>query len=172
MRQAATALPQFATVAEQDFSHWSTRELSARLAGLRHERAGTTVVIGRLVVERSEIHASIKEKRGVRALYYDLDLMCTWEGHCAIGRGSEPPGCIKGEFRLYNVGQDTKFQDGGDEATSYLFSLGFPLQYQKDEECELWARQIKFEAQELFDRVSEVVSTWVTDLIAKAAKAK
>jgi hypothetical protein len=31
------------------------------------------------------VHASIQERRGRRALYYDLDLVLHWTGHCALG---------------------------------------------------------------------------------------
>ena len=159
----------FAHVQEQDFTFWSQKYLSARLKGLRHERAGTTIVVGGFDERRSEIHASIKSKRGKgKSLFYDLDLMLTWVGHSAIGRGSEGAGKIVGEFRLYNVGQDTKFEVGGDMHTSYLYSLGFEAKYHNDDNCELWAQQIKFEAAELFEIVSGEVGKWVEELVAKA----
>jgi tetratricopeptide (TPR) repeat protein len=159
---------------EQDFSHWSSGELSRRLKGLRHERAGTSIVIEELLLERSEVHASVKEKRGKGpSLFYDLDLMCTWIGHCAIGRAStDSPGCIRGEFRLYNVSQATKFEDGGDPATSYHYSLGLPVEFHNDAKCELWARQIKFEAAQLFFHCSTVVGGWVKDMVTKASASR
>ena len=75
---------------------------------------------------------------------------------------------MKGEFRLYNVGQDTKFEEGGDMHTSYLYSLGFPTTYHDDEKIDLWAQQVKFEAAELFELVSNEVKRWADDLSAKA----
>ena len=160
----------FASVQEKDFSFWSEKALQARLTGLRHERGGTTIVVEALDTKRSEIHASIKSKRGRgKSLFYDLDLMLIWVGHCALGRRpGEGAGRIKGEFRLYNVGQDTKFEVGGDLHTSYLYSLGFPTQYHNDDEIDLWAQQVKFEAAELFELVSGEVKKWEADLVAKA----
>ena len=206
-------------LAEQDFSHWARRELSSRLHGLRHARAGATIVVERLDEARSEVHvpssrrtsppqllvgchplttllvsqvhASVQEKRGKRALYYDLDLLCHWVGHCAIGREESEPAEMRGEFRLYNVGQDTQFRVDGDLQTSYLYTLGFPSQYSDDERyalrvpferilwppsslphvyrCDLWARHLKYEASELFDLVSNLVSVWVKDFVKKAS---
>ena len=147
------------------------------------------------------MHASIQERRGRRALYYDLDLVLHWTGHCALGEqtlgeeaGHAPEttahtiqGVIKGhqgssrvikttahtiqgEFRLYNVGQDTQFNLGGDPHTSYLYSVGVPVQFHNDERCELWARHLKYEASELFELVSALVGQVVTDLVRKAER--
>ena len=44
-----------AALAEHDFSHWARRALAARLGGLRHARAGATVVVDRMDDERSEV---------------------------------------------------------------------------------------------------------------------
>ena len=33
---------------------------------------------------------------------------------------------MDGVFKLYNVGQDTKFEPGGDKETSYMYELGRP----------------------------------------------
>ena len=52
--------------------------------------------------------------------------------------------------------------------TSYMYSLGFPANYHKDDECELWARHMKYEASELFTLVSELVGRWAVDLRKKA----
>ena len=94
---------------------------------------------------------------------------CEWTGRSEVGRGSgAPAGEMRGEFRLFNVGQDTSFQVDGDPHTSYLYSLGFPANYHDDDECELWARQVKYEAAELFDLVSSLVTKWVGDLVIKA----
>lgn len=159
----------FASVQELDFSFWSEKALAARLANLRHERCGTIIIVEGLDLARSQVHASIKSKRGQgKSLFYDLDLMLTWVGHCNLGCDHQGAGRMEGEFRLYNVGQDTKFEVDGDMHTSYLYSLGFPVQYHNDDGCELWARQVKFEAAELFELVSRVVTKWVDDLVAKA----
>ena len=168
---AGEGLPRIASVAEQDFSHWARRTLASRVVGLRHANAGATVVVDSFDEARSEVHASIKEKRGKRSLYYDLDLLLHWTGHCALdeaGRRTETHQTMKGEFRLYNVGQDTKFEVGGDPHTSYLYSLGFAAKFHKDEDCELWARLLKYEASELFELVSALVGAFVKDLIRKA----
>ena len=77
---------------------------------------------------------------------------------------------IQGEFRLFNVGQDTQFNLGGDPHTSYLYSVGVPVQFHNDERCELWARHLKYEASELFELVSALVGQVVTDLVRKAER--
>ena len=123
------------------------------------------------------MHASIQERRGRRALYYDLDLVLHWTGHCALGEptlgkeaGQTTAHTIQGEFRLFNVGQDTQFHLGGDPHTSYLYSVGVPAQFHNDERCELWARHLKYEASELFELVSALVGQVVTDLVRKAER--
>ena len=60
---------------------------------------------------------------------------------------------MTGEFRLYNVGQDTKFKVGGDMETSYLYSLGYETTYHGDD-LPIWAAHLKYEASELYDKVS------------------
>ena len=75
---------------------------------------------------------------------------------------------MRGEFRLYNVGQETTLRVGGDAHTSYLYSLGFPQQYHDDDACELWARHLKVEAAELFEIVGRLVERWVQDFVRKA----
>ena len=68
------------------------------------------------------------------------------------------------------VGQDTQFNLGGDPHTSYLYSVGVPVQFHNDERCELWARHLKYEASELFELVSAIVGQVVTDLVRKAER--
>ena len=76
----------FASVQELDFSFWSEKALAARLANLRHERCGTIIIVEGLDLARSQVHASIKSKRGQgKSLFYDLDLMLAWVGHCNLG---------------------------------------------------------------------------------------
>ena len=97
--------------------------------------------------------------------------MLLWTGTCALGEdghATETARTMRGEFRLYNVGQDTKFEVGGDAHTSYLYSLGFPAKFHNDEQCELWARHLKYEASELFELVSALVGRFVADLVDKA----
>ena len=85
----------------------------------------------------------------------------TWQGN---PKGKSE---MDGVFRLYNVGQDTKFQLGGDKETSYMYELGFPQHYFG--QCDLWAELIKAAAADLFDLVAAVVEKWVAELTAKAA---
>ena len=58
-----------AALAEHDFSHWARGALAARLGGLRHARAGATVVVDRMDEDRSEV-------------------TCNCRGHCS---GSQTP---------------------------------------------------------------------------------
>jgi tetratricopeptide (TPR) repeat protein len=54
-----------AALAEHDFSHWARRALAARLGGLRHARAGATVVVDRMDDERSEVTSVCPDHRPV-----------------------------------------------------------------------------------------------------------
>ena len=62
---------------------------------------------------------------------------------------------MQGIMKMYNIGQDTKFELGGDKETSYMFELGFHPKYHG--ECEPWATQIKDEIAELFELVSHLI---------------
>lgn len=118
---------------------------------------------------QSEIHASVKQKRGKRALFYDLSLVLGWHAERAAGGGGGDSGAsheMDGIFRLYNVGQDTKYNPGGDKETSYMYELGFPRQHFGPSEP--WAEAIKLAAADLFDLVAAVVERWVAELTAKA----
>ena len=66
----------------------------------------------------SEIETSIKEKNGKRALYYDINMTFVWEGKSRLGRHKDNYGKIEGIYRMYNIGQDTKFELGGDRDMS------------------------------------------------------
>ena len=48
---------------------------------------------------------------------------------------------MEGILKMYNVGQDTKFELGGDKETSYMYELGFAPQYHGA--CDAWADEIK-----------------------------
>ena len=71
------------------------------------------------------------------------------------GTGAKQAGEMVGVFRMYNVGQDTRFVPGGDKETSYMYELGFPPQYHGA--CEPWATQIKDEVPELFEIVAKII---------------
>ena len=73
---------------------------------------------------------------------------------------------MDGVFKLYNVGQDTKFEPGGDKETSYMYELGFPQKWYGPSEP--WAEAVKLAAADLFDLVASVVERWVKELTTKA----
>ena len=184
-------------VQETDLSHWSTQYLRREIDALKREPQtgavegapfalytdGVTVSSRGLNVEQSDIHASVKQKRGARALFYDLSLVVKWHAECVPpgggggsgrggggggGGGGDKEGVkqMDGIFRLYNVGQDTKFNPGGDKETSYMYELGFPREHYG--QSEPWAELTKAAAADLFDLVAEIVQRWAKELTAKA----
>ena len=110
----------------------------------------------------------MKEKRGRRALYYDASLVLDWKGTTTLGlRPGEEPRGMAGVFKLYNVGQDTRFCPGGDKETSYMYELGFPRDYYGPSAP--WAEEVKAEAAELFHLVGALVSgEWAGALARRA----
>ena len=54
----------------------------------------------------------------------------------------ETTGEMVGVFRMYNVGQDTRFNPGGDKQTSYMYELGFDKKYHG--QSEQWAETVRF----------------------------
>merc|ERR1711957_1028049 len=112
--------------------------------------SGCNIEVLELNEEQSKIEASISTKRGVRALFYEMDLHLTWKGRAGPKlKPASGPSEMQGVFRLYNVAHDTKFQLGGDENTSYIYSMGFDHRLSGP-----WVEDIKTEAGELFDYVA------------------
>ena len=163
---AIIAKPTIGYVRDIDLSVFSTNFLRKSLTEVVHKFADGDVRIDSLDQDQSEIHTSIKEKRGKRALYYDITLNFLWTGRSKLGRGRDNYGEIKGVMRMYNVGQDTKFELGGDKETSYMYELGFAPQYHNA--VEPWATQIKQEVPELF----ELVAKLITKQLVPAVEAK
>ncbi|CAK9009873.1 unnamed protein product [Durusdinium trenchii] len=142
-------------LAEQDFSHWALQRVKEGVLGVTHTaQNGATIEIVELQ-EHSKVSASITNKKGQRALYYDMDLHCAWLGKSA---GNE----MKGLIRVYNIAHDTKFELGGDENTSYMYQLGWDQRVSGS-----WAEALKTEAAELFDLVALKVDRVIKELRAK-----
>ena len=155
-------------LSERDLSHWAAQWLAERVKGLAHVAGGCRIEVAGLNAAASEIHASMKEKRGRRALYYDASLVLDWKGTTTLGlRPGETPRGMAGVFKLYNVGQDTRFCPGGDKETSYMYELGFPRDYYGPSAP--WAEEVKAEAAELFHLVGALVSgEWAGALARRA----
>ena len=155
-------------LSERDLSHWAAQWLAERGKGLKHVAGGCWIDVVGLNAAASEIHASMKEKRGRRALYYDASLVLDWKGTTTLGlRPGEEPRGMAGVFKLYNVGQDTRFCPGGDKETSYMYELGFPRDYYGPSAP--WAEEVKAEAAELFHLVGALVSgEWAGALARRA----
>ena len=155
-------------LSERDLSHWAAQWLAERVKGLAHVAGGCRIEVTGLNAAASEVHASMKEKRGRRALYYDASLVLDWKGTTTLGlRPGEEPRGMAGVFKLYNVGQDTRFCPGGDKETSYMYELGFPRDYYGPSAP--WAEEVKAEAAELFHLVGALVSgEWAGALARRA----
>ena len=96
---------------------------------------------------------------------------CRVDSGDRVGRARDSYGTMDGVLKMYNVGQDTKFELGGDKETSYMYELGFETKYHGA--CEPWATQLKEKAGELFEAVSEmVVSRFVPAVEAKGELVK
>ena len=144
-------------IAEQDFSHWATCRVREAIVGVSHtsQSGKATLEIVELQEQSTKISAAITNKKGKRALYYDMDLHCRWQGRSA---GNEMQGLI----RVYNIAHDTRFELGGDENTSYMYQLGWDQR-----QSGLWVDELKTEAAELFDLVAVKVDGVIKDLRSK-----
>eukprot|EP00913_Durusdinium_trenchii_P009504 g8933.t1 len=152
-------------LAEQDFSHWALQRVKEGVLGVTHTaQNGATIEIVELQ-EHSKVSASITNKKGQRALYYDMDLHCAWLGKSAgsldQAKGHYCPNEMKGLIRVYNIAHDTKFELGGDENTSYMYQLGWDQRVSGS-----WAEALKTEAAELFDLVALKVDRVIKELRA------
>mmetsp|Transcript_39061 Transcript_39061/g.72761 ORF Transcript_39061/g.72761 Transcript_39061/m.72761 type:complete len:454 (-) Transcript_39061:120-1481(-) len=143
-------------LAEQDFSHWTLARVCEAVVGVTHTaQSGATIEVREVQDQSTKVSASITNKRGKRALYYDMDLHCLWQGKSA---GQEMQGLI----RVYNIAHDTKFELGGDENTSYMYQLGWDQRKSGS-----WVDELKTEAAELFDLIAVKVDGVIKDLRKK-----
>ncbi len=163
-QSAMVHLPTVGYVRDIDLSKFAEGWLARELASVKHTWADGGVSVQELVAGGSEIHASVKEKRGKRALYYDLSLQVTWVGRSKLGRSTHAE--MSGVMKLYNIGQDTRFQLGGDKETSYMYEVGYLPQYHAA--TEPWATQVKEEVSELF----EIIATLIVKQFVPALEAK
>lgn len=160
----AASAPSGEYLQEQDFSHWAKRQVQEAVKGVSHSCAsGGHVEVIELDESQSKIQAAITTKKGSRALYYEMDLHCTWKGKAAKKLASgDGPDEMKGLIRVYNIAHDTKFQLGGDENTSYMYQLGWDHRMSG-----LWVEDLRTEAAELFDKIAERVDGVIKELRKK-----
>ena len=120
-------------------------------------------------VEKFEGHANVATKADKRALFYSIDVTLTWAAVPKKTKESEADPSlsdIRGVFRLYNVAQDTQFEPGGGDSTSFMYQLGHAPDVQSD-----LLDQIKAVGEELFHRFSGAIKFGVIDqLIRKCEK--
>ncbi|KOO31841.1 hypothetical protein Ctob_012841, partial [Chrysochromulina tobinii] len=176
-REGRVGLPTTGYIRDIDLSPYAAEWLAREVAGLSHRWRRTEpadkgiegkvegkVTITALELDKSEIHASIKEKRGKRSLFYDLSMQLKWS---ASSEAAGTSGEMYGVLKLYNVAQDTRFELGGDKETCYMYELGFPPQFHRAD-VPPWAARVREEAAELF----EMVATLVTSRFVPAVQSK
>jgi len=149
---------------EQDFTHWTTRQIQQIVKGIVHiGDSGCRIETGELNEDQSKIQASITTKKGTRALYYEMDLHISWKGKAAKKlKPDDAPGDLPGVIRVYNIAHDTKFELGGDENTSYIYSLGWDHRVSGP-----WVEDLRVEAAELFDKIAAKVDSVIEELKKK-----
>jgi len=149
---------------EQDFTHWTTRQIQQVVKGIVHSGdSGCRIETGELNEDQSKIQASITSKKGTRALYYEMDLHVSWKGKAAKKlKPEDGPGDLPGVIRIYNIAHDTRFEIGGDENTSYIYSLGWDQRMSGP-----WVEDLRVEAAELFDKIAAKVDAVIEELKKK-----
>ena len=148
--------PTIGYVRDIDLSTFATTWLRRELTECKCKWSDGEIKVTSLESGGTEVHASIKEKRGKRAMYYDLTLVMRWQGKSRLGRGKDSYGQMDGILKMYNIGQDTKFELGGDKETSYMYELGMAPQYHGA--CDPWATQLKEKAADLFEEVALLIN--------------
>lgn len=153
--QAGVSTPSADYLAEQDFSHWTRKRITETAVGIKYncETGGVIEVVNFL--DQSKVESSITTKRGVRSLYYEMDLHFEWVAKVKEGQ-------TKGVIRVYNIAHDTKFMLGGDENTSYIHQLGWDHR-----ESGAWIDRVRVDAAELFDLIANSVDEAITELRKK-----
>lgn len=161
---ASSPVPSSEYIQEQDFSHWTKRQVQDAVKGITHQGgSGARIEVLELDENKSKVQASITTKKGKRALYYEMDIHCTWKGKAAKSLAlADGPSELQGLIRVYNIAHDTKFQLGGDENTSYIYQLGWDQRMSGP-----WVEDLRTEAAELFDKVAEKVDAVIQELRKK-----
>lgn len=149
---------------EQDFTHWTKRQVEQAVKGITHICAsGGHIEVLELQEASSKVQASITTKKGSRALYYEMDLHIAWLGKAAKKLApADGPREMRGVIRVYNIAHDTKFELGGDENTSYIYSLGWDHRVSGP-----WVDDLRTEAAELFDKIAGKVDDVIAELRKK-----
>lgn len=152
---SSVSVPSSDYLQEQDFTYWMRKRLSEVVVGVTHMcQSGGNIEVTELQ-DQSKVQASITTKRGTRALYYEMDLHCGWLAKVKEGE-------LRGLIRVYNIAHDTKFELGGDENTSYIYSLGWDQRMSG-----AWVEAVRTEAAELFDLLAAKVDEVIAELRKK-----
>jgi tetratricopeptide (TPR) repeat protein len=150
-------------LAERDWTHWTRAQVAEAVKGLRHTGGSGCILDTVELLDKSKVECSITSKKGVRALYYEMDLEVKWRGRAGPRlRPREGSGELDGVIRVYNIAHDTKFELGGDENTSYIYALGWDQRLQGE-----WVEDLSREAAELFDLIAAKVEGVVRELQKK-----
>jgi len=144
-------------VKETDYSFTAKKRLKEVVAGIYTSSKECRVNVKDMMEPQTKISVSVLSKGGKRSLYYDFDILYEWEGRSKKGRKDEAS--FGGVIRLYNIGQDTKFELGGLPETSWMYSLGFRADAHA--QGEPWLEEIKATANDLFEplalRIGQVI---------------
>lgn len=143
---------------------------------------GAFVQLVKCLSDQSSVSLSVTTKRGKRALYYDIDLVCSWEAHPPqasfdISPSSSPDDeneeqrqPVTGTMRLYNVSQETKYQPGADQNVAYMYQLGYrgipPAWFdgtKATNQAPDWARILIDGAHELYEAFALHLNTQLDD---------
>ena len=77
-------------VRDIDLSHWSAAWLAAEVVKLRHSSSSCTISVAEMNRASSDVHASVREKRGKRSLFYDVSLVLDFVATSQLVRGRPP----------------------------------------------------------------------------------
>lgn len=151
---------------ERDFSHVLQSHMD--VSQVRIDLANKAYIrLERLLEDASKIHASVSSKRGRKALYYDLDLVCAWQG-------TADHKTIKGTVRLYNISHETRFEPGADPAVAYMYQIGYQaLQAawfdgtKATDQAPEWARLLIDGAHDLYDALAAHVDDRLREFKAR-----
>ncbi|CAK0826533.1 unnamed protein product, partial [Prorocentrum cordatum] len=123
------AEPERRLAAQRDWTHWTRKQVAEAVKGLRHTGGSGCILDTVELLDKSKVECSITTKKGVRALYYEMDLEVSWKGRAAPRlRPQEGSGELDGVIRVYNIAHDTTFQLGGPATPSRASAFSCPTQ--------------------------------------------
>ncbi|KAJ8600112.1 hypothetical protein CTAYLR_003473 [Chrysophaeum taylorii] len=172
-RSKANGSSELGYLEERDYSHDIRKRLNSRVLDIQVDLGNSAYVQITELRDQTTASVAVTLKRGARALYYDLDVHCSWVAHPEptfdLDEDDEARP-IKGTIRLYNVSHETDYDPGADPNVAFMYQLGyqgfpppwFDGKYATDQ-APVWAKRLIDGAHSLYEALALDVKAMLDD---------